>query len=201
MAAEAFISKLWVFYKWSTSCTEHALLPFLPPPFPLSMKPAEIPWGDAGALYVVESTGVFLSIEKASVRLTSTRRCQKTFTTTSVSSPWITRVCAFSTGSLAGRSQACGSLCPLPWRPHVCHGCQRGQVRPLQHDHRQVSSVCKLELLFIFNFRLGLHRQMGRIYCFVCYFNSTFNSQDYWLLDFFSFVHDIWVYIYNNNNN
>ncbi len=33
------------------------------------MKPAEIPWGDAGALYVVESTGVFLSIEKASVSL------------------------------------------------------------------------------------------------------------------------------------
>uniref|UniRef100_A0A9J7WUQ1 Glyceraldehyde-3-phosphate dehydrogenase n=1 Tax=Cyprinus carpio carpio TaxID=630221 RepID=A0A9J7WUQ1_CYPCA len=30
------------------------------------MKPAEIPWGDAGALYVVESTGVFLSIDKAS---------------------------------------------------------------------------------------------------------------------------------------
>uniref|UniRef100_A0A3B1J788 glyceraldehyde-3-phosphate dehydrogenase (phosphorylating) n=1 Tax=Astyanax mexicanus TaxID=7994 RepID=A0A3B1J788_ASTMX len=30
------------------------------------MKPAEIPWGDAGAVYVVESTGVFLSVEKAS---------------------------------------------------------------------------------------------------------------------------------------
>ncbi|KAF4102826.1 hypothetical protein G5714_015709 [Onychostoma macrolepis] len=34
-----------------------------------SMKPAEIPWGDAGALYVVESTGVFLSIEKASAHI------------------------------------------------------------------------------------------------------------------------------------
>ncbi|KAG2470695.1 G3P2 dehydrogenase, partial [Polypterus senegalus] len=33
------------------------------------MKPAEIPWGDAGALYVVESTGVFLSIDKASSHL------------------------------------------------------------------------------------------------------------------------------------
>lgn len=32
------------------------------------MKPAEIPWGTAGAKYVVESTGVFLSVEKASVR-------------------------------------------------------------------------------------------------------------------------------------
>uniref|UniRef100_A0A8C6KTE3 Glyceraldehyde-3-phosphate dehydrogenase n=1 Tax=Nothobranchius furzeri TaxID=105023 RepID=A0A8C6KTE3_NOTFU len=31
------------------------------------MKPAEIPWGSAGAKYVVESTGVFLSVEKASV--------------------------------------------------------------------------------------------------------------------------------------
>uniref|UniRef100_A0A8C6KQA8 Glyceraldehyde-3-phosphate dehydrogenase n=1 Tax=Nothobranchius furzeri TaxID=105023 RepID=A0A8C6KQA8_NOTFU len=30
------------------------------------MKPAEIPWGSAGAKYVVESTGVFLSVEKAS---------------------------------------------------------------------------------------------------------------------------------------
>ncbi|CAJ1062051.1 glyceraldehyde-3-phosphate dehydrogenase 2 [Xyrichtys novacula] len=33
------------------------------------MKPAEIPWGDAGAKYVVESTGVFLSVEKASLHL------------------------------------------------------------------------------------------------------------------------------------
>ncbi|MBN3315400.1 G3P2 dehydrogenase, partial [Atractosteus spatula] len=33
------------------------------------MKPAEIPWGNCGALYVVESTGVFLSIEKASAHL------------------------------------------------------------------------------------------------------------------------------------
>ncbi|KAI9179637.1 Glyceraldehyde-3-phosphate dehydrogenase 2 [Blastocladiella emersonii ATCC 22665] len=30
-----------------------------------SMKPAEIQWGAAGAHYVVESTGVFLSVEKA----------------------------------------------------------------------------------------------------------------------------------------
>uniref|UniRef100_A0A670IK46 glyceraldehyde-3-phosphate dehydrogenase (phosphorylating) n=1 Tax=Podarcis muralis TaxID=64176 RepID=A0A670IK46_PODMU len=34
-----------------------------------SMKPNEIPWGEAGALYVVESTGVFLSVEKASAHL------------------------------------------------------------------------------------------------------------------------------------
>ncbi|XP_075763332.1 glyceraldehyde-3-phosphate dehydrogenase, testis-specific isoform X1 [Pelodiscus sinensis] len=33
------------------------------------MKPSEIPWGDAGALYVVESTGVFLSIDKASAHI------------------------------------------------------------------------------------------------------------------------------------
>jgi len=33
------------------------------------MKPAEIPWGEAGAKYVVESTGVFLSVEKASLHL------------------------------------------------------------------------------------------------------------------------------------
>ncbi|XP_066494273.1 glyceraldehyde-3-phosphate dehydrogenase, testis-specific isoform X2 [Tiliqua scincoides] len=30
------------------------------------MKPNEIPWGEAGAMYVVESTGVFLSVDKAS---------------------------------------------------------------------------------------------------------------------------------------
>uniref|UniRef100_A0A7M4EJP6 Glyceraldehyde-3-phosphate dehydrogenase n=1 Tax=Crocodylus porosus TaxID=8502 RepID=A0A7M4EJP6_CROPO len=33
------------------------------------MKPSEIPWGEAGALYVVESTGVFLSVDKASTHL------------------------------------------------------------------------------------------------------------------------------------
>ncbi|XP_067831509.1 glyceraldehyde-3-phosphate dehydrogenase 2 [Heptranchias perlo] len=33
------------------------------------MKPGDIPWGDSGALYVVESTGVFLSVEKASFHL------------------------------------------------------------------------------------------------------------------------------------
>lgn len=32
-----------------------------------SMKPSEIPWGASGATYVVESTGVFLSLEKAGV--------------------------------------------------------------------------------------------------------------------------------------
>nr|XP_020452867.1 glyceraldehyde-3-phosphate dehydrogenase 2 [Monopterus albus] len=33
------------------------------------MKPAEIPWGSAGAKYVVESTGVFLSVEKANAHI------------------------------------------------------------------------------------------------------------------------------------
>uniref|UniRef100_A0A667XKN6 Glyceraldehyde-3-phosphate dehydrogenase n=1 Tax=Myripristis murdjan TaxID=586833 RepID=A0A667XKN6_9TELE len=33
------------------------------------MKPSEIPWGDSGAMYVVESTGVFLSVEKASAHI------------------------------------------------------------------------------------------------------------------------------------
>lgn len=42
------------------------------------MKPHEIPWGNAGADYVVESTGVFLSIDKASV--SSTTQTQKTLT-------------------------------------------------------------------------------------------------------------------------
>ena len=34
-----------------------------------SMNPAEIPWGECGADYVVESTGVFLTTEKASAHL------------------------------------------------------------------------------------------------------------------------------------
>lgn len=34
-----------------------------------SMDPAEIPWGECGADYVVESTGVFLTTEKASAHL------------------------------------------------------------------------------------------------------------------------------------
>ncbi|XP_056458686.1 glyceraldehyde-3-phosphate dehydrogenase 2 [Gadus chalcogrammus] len=33
------------------------------------MKPAEIPWGDSGALYVVESTGVFLTVDKANAHV------------------------------------------------------------------------------------------------------------------------------------
>lgn len=33
---------------------------------PFFRDPAEIPWGDYGAEYVVESSGVFTTIEKAS---------------------------------------------------------------------------------------------------------------------------------------
>ena len=36
-----------------------------------SMKPEEIPWGACGAEYVVESTGVFTSIESASAHITA----------------------------------------------------------------------------------------------------------------------------------
>lgn len=35
--------------------------------------PANIKWGDAGATYVVESTGVFTTIEKASVSIPISR--------------------------------------------------------------------------------------------------------------------------------
>lgn len=33
------------------------------------MKPSSIPWGKVGAEYVVESTGVFTTIEKANVSI------------------------------------------------------------------------------------------------------------------------------------
>ena len=34
-----------------------------------SMKPSEIPWGASGAEYVVESTGVFTTIDKANAHI------------------------------------------------------------------------------------------------------------------------------------
>lgn len=37
--------------------------------FCLFRDPAEIPWGDFGADYVVESSGVFTTVEKASTHL------------------------------------------------------------------------------------------------------------------------------------
>lgn len=92
-----------------------------------SMKPAEIPWGKAGAKYVVESTGVFLSVEKASV---CTHRHTCTFTETNTQTGpvvvWFL-TCAFSLSWIIpvspwGRSSACGCVCPFTWCSNVCHG-------------------------------------------------------------------------------
>lgn len=103
------------------------------------MKPAEIPWGNAGALYVVESTGVFLSIEKASVsrHAQSPRRTFNRNRDPKVAF-WNRLAFVFDIGSHTGWCQACGGFRPLPWRAHVRNGSQRGQVQPLFNDHRQV---------------------------------------------------------------
>lgn len=103
------------------------------------MKPAEIPWGDAGALYVVESTGVFLSIEKASVSL---HLCTIwNVHIYSIKCYYNTEIFynSFPIGSHPGWRQARGCVRPITWCPHVCDGSQPGQVWPIQYDHCQVS--------------------------------------------------------------
>jgi len=102
-----------------------------------SMKPTEIPWGKAGAKYVVESTGVFLSVEKASV-CTCVLIHMDNYTGCSLTPPPPSSSCPIAV-SPAGWRAACGRHRPLPRRSNVCHGSQRGQIRPLLHDHCQVN--------------------------------------------------------------
>lgn len=62
---------------------------------PTSKNPGEIPWSSAGTKYVVESTGVFLSLEKAGVStLASTQ------TKTHPLRKWVVSVCSFELFSL-----------------------------------------------------------------------------------------------------
>lgn len=71
--------KITVFHEWGNNFYKHthfkaknSINIFIFSFFGLSFfrrDPANIKWGDAGAQYVVESTGVFTTIEKASVRI------------------------------------------------------------------------------------------------------------------------------------
>lgn len=110
-----------------------------------SMKPGEIPWGESGAKYVVESTGVFLSVEKASVCIQTNTHTHTHFQKLihrQLDCP-ISYLCPlFSwpiTGSHPGWSSACGCIRPLTWCSNVCHGSQWGQIWPHLHENRQVT--------------------------------------------------------------
>ena len=57
-------------YKGDISCTDDAIVVNGKEiKFYAKMDPAEIPWGECGADYVVESTGVFCTTEKASAHI------------------------------------------------------------------------------------------------------------------------------------
>lgn len=78
----SFTSGMWEWWCWSTvkatvTSATPALLKFSLSFTNSSMKPSEIPWGSAGADYVVESTGVFLTTEKAGVSRSKNKRAQR----------------------------------------------------------------------------------------------------------------------------
>ncbi|KAF6735191.1 Glyceraldehyde-3-phosphate dehydrogenase [Oryzias melastigma] len=89
--------------------------------------PTNIKWGEAGAQYVVESTGVFTTIEKASVCMQPSGKCALGHAST---------IYIFfnpNIGSLEGRCQESHHLCTQRRRPHVRHGSQPREVRQLSH--------------------------------------------------------------------
>lgn len=51
------------------ACALHALLASRPAPVTPRPQPEEIPWGQVGADFVCESTGVFTEVAKASAHL------------------------------------------------------------------------------------------------------------------------------------
>lgn len=107
--------------------------------FILRRDPANIKWGEAGAQYVVESTGVFTTIEKASVRRSS--RLMFSWWSYFFFKPLISFLFFprpfLNAGSLERRCQESHHLCPECWCPNVCHGCQPRQVWQLPQG-RQV---------------------------------------------------------------
>lgn len=129
-----------------------------------SKAPNEIPWSEAGATYIVESTGVFLNVDKASVSIWTCPACSKMGSGLHLLvTPWdgegepsetcssqcfppglacsITKLktCPYSTGSFPRWGQASGGDCTIPRCSYVCYGSQSWEVRSCSYESCEVS--------------------------------------------------------------
>lgn len=87
---------------------------------PASMKPAEIPWGSVGAKYVVESTGVFLSLEKAGVSTLVSINTDQNRSRSFTLADWNSFLLVFSNHSCTWMAALSVLLCPPPHPTHRC---------------------------------------------------------------------------------